>query len=148
MDASGVAAESAEPQVQARFTTNLDARWRVTDSPIQLPTRLTRDGLSEVVNHLLGDNHQPRPFDFLLNGELLRGSLAKGLVRHGLTGEAVITLEYVECIPPPQPERACAHKDWISALAAHPSGGRLLLLIRSDALHVRHREAEPLELLG
>ena len=46
--------------------------------------------------------HAPRPFDFLLNGELVRGTLAKGLERHGLSGEAVALLEYVECVPPPR----------------------------------------------
>ena len=118
--------EVKEPQVQVRFITKLEERLRVTEAPIELPTRLTRAGLSEVINHLLG-NTSPRPFDFLLNNELLRGSLAKGLVRYGISGESVVTLEYIECIPPPQPECMHAHKDWIAALAAHPSGGKLLL---------------------
>ena len=112
--------------VQVRFVTQLEERWRVTDAPIQLPTRLTRGGLSEVVNHLL-ETSTPRPFDFLLNSELLRGSVGKALARHELSGEEVITLEYVECVPPPRPEPSCPHQDWVAALAAHPSGGRLLL---------------------
>jgi len=112
--------------LQVRFVTQLDERWRVTDAPIQLPTRLTRAGLSEVINHLL-ETETARPFDFLINGELLRGSVGKALVRHELSGETVVTLEYVDCVPPPHPEPSCAHRDWVAALAAHPSGGRLLL---------------------
>lgn len=119
-----------EPQCQVRFTTR-DERWRVTDAPIDLPTRLTRAGLSEVVNHLLSGinpSHTPRPFDFLLEGELLRGTVAKGLLKHKLSGEAAAVLEYVECVPPPRPERTCAHEDWLCALAAHPGAAPRLLL--------------------
>ncbi|KAL1526888.1 hypothetical protein AB1Y20_015579 [Prymnesium parvum] len=119
------AAEPHEPQVQVQFVTQLEERWRVTEAPIQLPTRLTRFGLSEVVNHLL-NAPTPRPFDFLLQGELLRGPLSKSLARLGLSGEAAVVLEYIELVPPPQPLLACPHADWVSALAAHPDGGHLL----------------------
>jgi ribosome biogenesis protein YTM1 len=118
--------DSSEPQVQVSFTTRLDASLRVTEAPIQLPTRLTRGGLSEVVNHLLHST-TPRPFDFLLHGQLLRGSLATNLTRHGLSGETVVVLEYIECIPPPTPEPASTHQDWVSALALCSSGPRLVL---------------------
>ena len=47
-----MSADASEPQLSVRFTTQLEA-LRVTDAPIQIPTRLTRAGLSEVVNHLL-----------------------------------------------------------------------------------------------
>lgn len=123
------AVDSSEPQLSARFTTHLE-QLRVTDAPIQIPTRLTRAGLSEVVNHLLAAldaSHTQRPFDFLLNGTLVRGSIGEALGRHGLSGEAVVTLEYVECLPPPRPERSCAHEDWIGGLATHPGGGGLVL---------------------
>ena len=110
-----------EPQVQVQFTTQLDEEWRVTEAPIQLPTRLTRHGLSEVVNHLL-EGRPNRPFDFLLQGELLRGPLSKSLTRLRLSGEEAITLEYVELLPAPEPERSCPHPDWITAVACSESG--------------------------
>jgi ribosome biogenesis protein YTM1 len=122
-------AEPSDPLVEVRFTTR-DARWRVSDAPIQLPTRLTRAGLSEVINHLLAaddSGYKSRPFDFLLEGELLRGPLGKALAKQGLSGEAVATLEYIECVPPPKPERTSAHQDWLGALAAHPGGSGLML---------------------
>ena len=75
----------------------------MTEAPIQLPVRLTRYGLSEVVNHLLGAA-PPRPFDFLLQGELLRGSLGKAMQRLALSGEEAVTLEYIELLAPPQPQ--------------------------------------------
>ena len=123
-------ATEEEQQVPCAFTTQLEERWRVPEAPIELPTRLTRAGLSEVINHLLAgkdSSHVSRPFDFLVKGELLRGSLGQTLIRHGLTGETAVDIEYIECLPPPEPKRSYPSKDWVSALAAHPSGGRLLL---------------------
>ena len=59
--------DMADAETSIRFTTELE-HLRVTDAPIQLPTRLSRAGLSEVVNHLLTDSlgasHVARPFDF------------------------------------------------------------------------------------
>jgi len=110
-------AAPSEPQTQVRFTTRLEAHLRVSETPIQLPTRLTRYGLSEVVNHLLGAD-EARPFDFVVDGELLRGSLAKYLKKAGLTGEDILTLEYIELLVPPEPQGGAAHDDWVAALAS------------------------------
>jgi ribosome biogenesis protein YTM1 len=49
-----MAASTSEPHAAVRFTTQLEARWQVSDTALDLPTRLSRYGLSEVVNHLLG----------------------------------------------------------------------------------------------
>ena len=46
--------QAAEPHTSVRFTTKLEPRWVVSDTPLDLPTRLSRYGLSEVVSHLLG----------------------------------------------------------------------------------------------
>ena len=97
------AVQPDEPSANVRFTTRLEPSLRVTEAPIQLPVRLTRYGLSEVVNHLLGAA-PPRPFDFLLQGELLRGSLGKAMARLALSGEEAVTLEYIELLAPPQPQ--------------------------------------------
>ena len=59
------------------FKTTVD-KYRVTEEPIAIPTRLKRFGLSDIVNHLL-QLSKPVPFDFLLNDTLLRGSLLKGI---------------------------------------------------------------------
>ena len=111
-----------EAQVTCRFVTTLPPELRITTTPFALPARLTRYGLSEVVNHLLAHGegratlpptgwktvyclHTPRrwgrrhpetppspsshappspphpepplPFDFIVEGELVRSSLEK-----------------------------------------------------------------------
>ena len=109
---------ATEPQVQVRFTTKLEARFRVTEAPIQLPTRLTRHGLSEVINHLL-NAEKPAAFDFVTeDGSLLRGSLAKYLTVKSLSGESVIALEYIELMAPPEEQSGAAHDDWVAAVAS------------------------------
>ena len=116
------ATPSDEQQVAVRLTTRLEAPWRVTEAPIQLPTRLTRFGLSEVVNHLL-QGQPTRPFDFVLNGELLRGSLAKAMVKHGLSGEEVVVIEYIQLLAPPKPEQHAPNPDWVASIAVLHSSG-------------------------
>lgn len=113
--------QASEPHTSVRFTTKLEPRWVVSDTPLDLPTRLSRYGLSEVVNHLLGAS-PARPFDFLLDGELLRGSLGKALAARGLSGESTITLEYIELLAPPQPRGEALVPDWISSLALAAPG--------------------------
>ncbi len=81
-----------------------------------VPGNLTRYGLSQIINHLLG--LQPsRPFDFLIQDELLRLSLHQHMASKQLTTEAVLEVEYVPAVLPPTPKEEHPHDDWISALA-------------------------------
>jgi ribosome biogenesis protein YTM1 len=68
----------------------MESRYAVTDSVIAVPMHVRRSQLSQMINHLLAlgrlarwnliplnFSEQPRPFDFLINGEFLRVSLEK-----------------------------------------------------------------------
>lgn len=48
-----MAAEGGDVQVRVRFVTTYE-RYRVPEAGFAVPSRLTRLGLSEVINHLLG----------------------------------------------------------------------------------------------
>ncbi len=84
------------------FETSLPDEFKVTTTPFAVPARLSRLGLSEIINHLLELSKvvyinmsfgagrlckkiyfislwQPRPFDFLIGGELIRCSLSNFL---------------------------------------------------------------------
>ena len=52
-----------EPTVEVRFVTRLGAEYRVPDVPCSVPVRLTRHGLSEIVNHLLGREYEDEKKD-------------------------------------------------------------------------------------
>jgi len=107
---------NTEQQLQVRFVTKL-ASLRVADTPFALPASLTRYGLSEVVNHLLG-LERPRVFDFLIDGEFLRTSLQKYLASKGSSTESVVTIEYVEALPKPNVKCEITQDDWVSSVAS------------------------------
>ncbi|ANB11979.1 Ytm1p [Sugiyamaella lignohabitans] len=102
-------------QVQIRLVTR-DTELQVPDAPLYVPVSLKRYGLSEVVNQLL-DQDTPIPFDFLIDGKLLRSSLDGYLIANGLSNETTITLEYARSILPPSFLASFAHQDWVSAVS-------------------------------
>ncbi|MCO5547838.1 hypothetical protein L7F22_001290 [Adiantum nelumboides] len=113
--------EVEERQIQVRFATKLPPELRVASTPFSLPAHLTRYGLSEVINALLG-SEKPQPFDFLVDGELLRTSLEQLLLTNKLSAESILNVEYAYAVGPPKREKSSEHKDWVSAITGgHPS---------------------------
>lgn len=102
-------------QVRVKFVTKNEA-IRVTETPFAVPTRLNRQGLSQVVNHLLNTT-TPKPFDFLIDDLFLRSSLEKYMQQHSVSEESLLTLEYVEALPQPEKKNETNHPDWVSAVA-------------------------------
>lgn len=107
---------SDKSQVKIRlFTREKDESLHVQDTPMYAPISLKRYGLSEIVNHLLGTD-KPIPFDFLIDGELLRTSLDEYLVKKGLSSETTLNLEYTRAILPPSYLSSFNNDDWVSSL--------------------------------
>ncbi|KAJ1635765.1 WD40-repeat-containing domain protein [Pavlovales sp. CCMP2436] len=115
---------TGEEQVIVRLVAEVD-KYVVSDEPLELPAKLTRYGLSELVNHLLGQQ-PPVPFDFLADGELLRTSLHKFMQLRSLNGEATLELRYFPLVREPEKVTEHVHADWISALASRRSDGAIL----------------------
>lgn len=117
-------------QIKIKFTTNeSDESLKVEETPLYVPVTLKRYGLSEIVNHLLetqkalesesgedDEERKPVPFNFLINGELLRTSISDYLTRNGLSSEAFLTIEYTRAILPPSFQASFQNDDWISSL--------------------------------
>ena len=91
------------------------------DTPIALPATLRRSHLSQTINHLL-QRDPPVPFDFVLQGQLLRTSLKAYMEAHAVSPEEILTVEYILATPPPEPPTAQAMPDWVASLAARPGG--------------------------
>ena len=89
--AEGGNASAADPSasVMCRLTTKLGEAFAVGGADVGFPTAVTRLGLSRTVNAMLSAKHtdatwDARPFDFLVEGELLRGELGEQRsMRHG-----------------------------------------------------------------
>lgn len=105
------------------FTKEEDESLQVSDTPLFVPISLKRYGLSEIVNHLLGKNGEsdeakPIPFDFLIDGVLLRTSIDDYLIKNGLSSEAFLNLEYTRAVLPPSFLASFNNDDWISSISS------------------------------
>lgn len=100
------------------FTKEDDESLHITDAPLYVPVSLKRYGLSDVVNHLLNkeDDAAAIPFDFLIDGVLLRTSVEDYLTKNGLSNEAYLNLEYTRAVLPPSFLASFNNDDWISSL--------------------------------
>lgn len=106
----------SESQIKVRFFTREDDEsLHAPDAPLFVPVSLKRYGLSEVVNHLLEGEDQI-PFDFLIDGVLLRTSLDEYLTKNGLSSEAFLLIEYARAVLPPSFLASFNAEDWVSSV--------------------------------
>lgn len=68
-------AEGNATTISVRFVSRLPEPVELPESAFAVPETLTRKGLAEVINGLL-QLDPPQPFDFLINEDFLRSSLA------------------------------------------------------------------------
>lgn len=108
---------SEEKQVLVTFVTKLPQELHVPQTEVAVPASLKRYGLSQIINHLLA-LEPVRPFDFIIDGELLRKSLEQHLLEHNISPESVVEIEYVPAVVPPEPKSAIPQDDWVTAVAA------------------------------
>ncbi|KAK9808947.1 hypothetical protein WJX72_006809 [[Myrmecia] bisecta] len=116
-----------DTQITCVFTTKLPSELQVPKDPVAVPASLTRYGLSQIINHLLA-LEPARPFDFLINGELVRIPLEKFLLAHDISAESTLQVEYIFAVVPPQFKEQLPHDDWVSAI-----DGRLGLALLTGA---------------
>ncbi|KDP35624.1 hypothetical protein JCGZ_09062 [Jatropha curcas] len=111
--------DTEERQVQARFVTKLKAPYKAPATAITIPANLTRLGLSTIVNSLLKAGNpewENQPFDFLIDGELVRMSLEQFLLAKGISAEKTLEIEYIKSVAPRKQEEPSLHNDWVSAV--------------------------------
>ncbi|KAF2299327.1 hypothetical protein GH714_031567 [Hevea brasiliensis] len=91
--------DAEERQIQARFVTKLKPQFKAPPTAITIPANLTRLGLSTIVNSLLkagNPDWENEPFDFLIDGELVRMSLEQFLLAKGISAEKILEIEYIK----------------------------------------------------
>uniref|UniRef100_A0A1J3FEM6 Ribosome biogenesis protein WDR12 homolog n=1 Tax=Noccaea caerulescens TaxID=107243 RepID=A0A1J3FEM6_NOCCA len=128
MDVEG---EDASKVVHVKFVTKLDSPFKVPVTSVVIPSNLTRLGLSSIVNSLL-TLENPEPFDFLIDGELIRMSLEEFLQAKGISAERTLEIEYIRAVAPRREEKPSLHDDWVSAVDG--SSPRLILTGCYDGL--------------
>ncbi|XP_073159437.1 ribosome biogenesis protein WDR12 homolog [Henckelia pumila] len=112
-------------QMQVRFVTKLKPPYKAPPASISIPANLARFGLSALLNNLLQAGNagwEPEPFDFLIDGELVRMSLEEFLLAKGISAEKVLEIEYIKAIVPKREEEPCLHDDWVSSVDGSSDG--------------------------
>jgi ribosome biogenesis protein YTM1 len=106
-----------ETQVEIRLTTKLPEKFRIPDDKIVVPGSLARLDLSELVNDSLSLETRV-PFDFLINNEFLRGSIAVHSAERGILSEKTLEIEYVIAMEEPESREITEpQKEWISCIS-------------------------------
>ncbi|KAJ6364715.1 hypothetical protein OIU76_029643 [Salix suchowensis] len=108
-----------ERRVQARFITKLKPPCKVPHTSIAIPANVTRFGLSTIVNSLLkagNDEWESQPFDFVIDGELVRLPLEQFVLAKGISAEKVLEIEYIRAVAPQKEDEPSLHDDWVSAV--------------------------------
>ncbi|KAI9094496.1 hypothetical protein K1719_026721 [Acacia pycnantha] len=61
-------------------------------------------------------DYKPKPFDILIDGELIRMSLEEFLAVKGISVENILEIEYSKVVAPRNEEDPALHDDWVSAV--------------------------------
>ncbi|XP_073286506.1 ribosome biogenesis protein WDR12 homolog [Primulina huaijiensis] len=124
MDIDGGGLETTR-QVQVRFVTNLNPPYKAPPTSISIPATLARFGLSALLNNLIQAGNadwEAEPFDFLIDGELVRMSLEEFLLVKGISAEKILEIEYIKAIVPKREEEPSMHDDWVSSVDGSNDG--------------------------
>jgi ribosome biogenesis protein YTM1 len=107
-----------ESQVEIKLTSRLEEKYQMPADKIIVPGSVSRLDLSELVNQSLSLD-QRVPFDFLINGEFLRGTLFDHCSERGIMSEKTVDIEYVIAMEEPKStDKTEPQNNWISGIAA------------------------------
>jgi ribosome biogenesis protein YTM1 len=120
------AGPSADRQVPINLFTQ-DPTHAIPQSTYLLPSNWRRFQLSELINKVLQNTpdygKKPVPFDFVVEGEVLRGSLEAWVKKHrGGEVERVVNVEYRRSVMPPEEVGRVEVEDWVSGLSLGRAG--------------------------
>ncbi|KIJ64850.1 hypothetical protein HYDPIDRAFT_89591, partial [Hydnomerulius pinastri MD-312] len=96
------------------FTTKTP--YTLPSQKFMIPLDWKRYQLSQLINKALS-LPKPIPFDFLVQGEILRTSLAEWRAERGVGEEETLEIEYFESVLPPQRMSVLPHEDWVSSVS-------------------------------
>lgn len=113
---------SSTVQIRARFVTE-HAEYRISDAPFAIPAKLGRSGLSEVVNHLLGnESDASTPFDFCIRDVLVRVPLSRFLAANSISTEEIIQIEYMPASTLSDEKQTIDAPAWVGAMDCSTTG--------------------------
>jgi hypothetical protein len=91
-----------------------------------IPGTWARFQLSQLVNKTL-ELAQPVPFDFLIRGQVLRGTIAEWCALNNVKEEETLEIEYFESLMPPKLLASIEGEDWVGSVSCQRKGYALLV---------------------
>ncbi|KAF2753090.1 putative microtubule associated protein [Pseudovirgaria hyperparasitica] len=109
-------ADAPQEKVQVRISTR-DQSIALPEDPgtTVVSSSWKRLQLSSLVNSLQ-QNERPVPYEFLINGRILRTTLDEFLTKNGISTETVLSVEYIRALSPPTHVASFEHDDWVSSV--------------------------------
>ncbi len=109
--------ETSDVQMEVKLWTKLEEKFRVPEDAMVVPGSLARVDISSLLNDTL-ELEKRVPFDFLIGGEYLRGSIADHCRDRGILSEKTLDIEYVMAMEEPESsELTEPEPSWISGIA-------------------------------
>ena len=112
-------ADSSAPSHPVIFKTS--TKHVLPPSKYLVPATWGRFQLSQLVNKALS-LPTPTPFDFLINGELLHGTIKGWCEERGIQEEETLELEYFESLMPPKHLGSFEGDNWVGSIDCRLSG--------------------------
>ena len=113
--------QQEETQMEIKLVSRLPDKYQIPSEKMVIPGSLTRLDLSDLINDSLALEKRI-PFDFLINGEYLRGSISTHCYERGILSEKTLEVEYVIAMEEPESSDLTEpQNDWISGLAVEPT---------------------------
>ncbi|KAI0771278.1 ribosome biogenesis protein YTM1 [Trametes elegans] len=131
----------SEPTHPVVFTTQTP--YPLPSQKFMIPASWKRYQLSQLVNKALS-LPKPIPFEFIVRGEILRGTLAEWCAEKGIGEEETLEIEYFESVLPPQRMSSLPHEDWVSSISCQVPG-YFLTASYDGALRIFDYSQKPLQ---
>eukprot|EP01050_Picozoa_sp_SAG11_P015593 SAG11_NODE_2039_length_3892_cov_1.839705_2_plen_437_part_00 len=129
-------ADADETKLQVRFVSKIeDDELVMPSNAFAVPERLTRQGLAEVVNGML-QLEEAQAFDFIINGEFLRCSLASFVKSRHLSTELTIRIVVVRPFRKPRPKPSPELDDWVGCVSPVVCGTEVVAGLYNGAVCV------------
>ena len=109
---------AAENQLFCILTTDMSDEYKVPANKINVQASVTQDELNQVLRQLLASMKRPtnKIFEFLVGGELLRGSLRSHMLKLNRGTEQNVEVFYAEAFGTPQIENSVQQPQWINRI--------------------------------
>ena len=98
------------------FRTMMGEAFKIPENPLNLKTASTDRDLNTLVKDFLdklGKTTQDN-FDFIINGEIVKGDLRSHLIKHKIENEKNIIIEYAPALNTPQQDKNVKTENWLN----------------------------------